>query len=62
MKADGDGQIMIDVLDSLCTRIMDGIIEKLTLTERDIAIAEGKIIEFNKRSRRRNNKGRRRHG
>ena len=62
MKADGDGQIMIDVLDSLYTRIMDGIIEKLTLTERDIAIAEGKIIEFNKRSRRRNNKGRRRHG
>jgi hypothetical protein len=62
MKADGDGQIMIDVLDSLYTRIMDGIIEKLTLTERDIAIAEGKIIEFNKRSRRRNYKGRRRHG
>jgi hypothetical protein len=53
---------MIDVLDSLYTRIMDGIIEKLTLTKRDIAIAEGKIIEFNKRSRRRNNKGRRRHG
>ena len=62
MKADGDGQIMIDVLDSLYTRIMDGIIEKLTLTERDIAIAEGKILEFNKMSRRRNYKGRRRHG
>ncbi len=58
MKADGDGQIMIDVLDSLYTRIMDGIIEKLTLTERDIAIAEGKIIEFNKRSRRRGKKER----
>ena len=51
---------MIDVLDSLYTRIMDGIIEKLTLTEQDIA--EGKIIEFNKRSRRRNYKGRHRHG
>ena len=60
MKADGNGQIMIDVLDSLYTRIMDGIIEKLTLTEQDIA--EGKIIEFNKRSRRRNYKGRHRHG
>ena len=62
MKADGDGQIMIDVLDSLYTRMMDGIIEKLTLTERDIAIAEGKIIEFNKRSRRRNYKGMHMHG
>ena len=38
-----------DTYDLVITRMMDGIIEKLTLSDRDIAIAEGKVIEFRKR-------------
>lgn len=40
---------ILDVIDIAYTGIMDVIIEKLTLTDRDIAIAEGKVIEFKKR-------------
>lgn len=40
---------ILDVIDIAYTGIMDGIIDKLTLTDRDIAIAEGKVIEFKKR-------------
>jgi hypothetical protein len=42
-----------DTYDLVITRMMDGIIEKLTLSDRDIAIAEGKVIEFRKRRTRR---------
>lgn len=38
-----------DTYDLVITRMMDGIIEKLTLSDRDIAIAEGEVIEFRKR-------------
>ena len=45
-----------DTYDLVITRMMDGIIEKLTLSDRDIAIAEGKVIEFRKRLTRRKRK------
>ena len=45
-----------DTYDLVITRMMDGIIEKLTLSDRDIAIAEGKVIEFRKRRTRRGRK------
>ncbi len=42
-----------DTYDLVITRMMDGIIEKITLSDRDIAIAEGKVIEFRKRKTKR---------
>lgn len=45
-----------DTYDLVITRMMDGIIEKLTLSDKDIAIAEGKVIEFRKRLTRRKRK------
>ncbi len=45
-----------DTYDLVITRMMDGIIEKLTLSDRDIAIAEGIVIEFRKRRTRRGRK------
>lgn len=45
-----------DTYDLVITRMIDGIIEKLTLSDRDIAIAEGKVIEFRKRRTRRKRK------
>ena len=44
---------MIEAINLLYIRVMDAIIEKLTLTDREIAIADGKIIEISRKRRRR---------